>query len=302
MSAPLGVASYVTTYSVRRPYLTAAEYQAAPSAVDASNLVQGGDQQANLYELMNVIARASSAADTFCMGIEGSLAATQDMDGPQRCRVDRFGVIKFPTRFFPVLQVDAISVGATTSTMQPITAGQAANLVIKRRGLEIPVDSMSPTRTAPGGPIAGGYGLGSHPLVQVLYVNGYATATLAASVNGGVNGIGIYPGSSLMIYDDFPGGEAITVGAGYIIGSTSVPLATPLRFKHSAGVSVCALPADVKQAVVHMTSSLIKTRGTLSIVAGKLQSAPNKTTGQSSGADKDLSAAEKLLAQFRRAR
>jgi hypothetical protein len=307
MSEPLGIASYVTTYSVRKPYLTAAEYQGAPTAVDAGNLVQGGTEQANLYELNNVIARASSRADTICFGTEGCLAASTDMDGPDRFRIDRYGVIKMPLRFFPVLQVNSISIGETTSTMQAMTATQANNLVIKRRGLEIPAGSLANGRIIPGGPI-GGFGIGAHPLVQVTYVNGYPTATLAATANAEAttididDGTGIYPGTSLMMYDDYPGGEAITVGPSYVLGALTLPLVAPLQFKHSAGVSVSALPADVKQAVIHLTSALILTRGTATIQAGQLKSAPTTKNATAVGAQNHFDAAEKLLNDFRRVR
>lgn len=294
MTQPLAIASYVTTYSTHAPYIGPAEYSNAPTAVDASNLVQGGDVQANLYELVNVIGRASAIADAICFGATGCLAATRDLDGPKRCLVRPNGVIEFPARYHPVLQVDEILIGDRPSAMTAISSAQALDLAILPTAVvEIPTSA----------------GISSRPFVSMLYVNGYAAALLAetvqagdTSINVGTAVLGFYPGASYQIFDDFPGGEAFTIADSYVLGSASIPLVSPLKFTHSAGVSVSSLPGDVKQAVIHLTSALIKTRGTLSIVAGKLQSAPTKTTGVSAGADKDMNAAQSLLAPYRRVR
>lgn len=307
MTTPLAIAAYNTSYTARSPYITPQEYAMAPTAVDASNLVQNGDTQQNQAELVNVIGRASGVADQIVFGAQGCLAATQDIDGPIRLRVNRFGIINFPTRYHPILEVDAISIGPTTSTMQSVNSSQAADISINPNGvIEIPFQML---QLPPGtSNVLGWTGVGWHPLVQVTYVNGYPNTTLAATYAVGVSTItvatatGIYPGSVLTIYDDYPNNEPIVVAPTYVQGSTTLPLVSPLLYTHSYGTSVSNLPPAVKQAVIHLTSYLIKTRGALSIVAGKLTSAPSKTTASDSGALKDYNDAASLLMPFQRVR
>ena len=301
MTAPLVVASYVTTYNSRAPYITADEYQRAPTAVDSSNLVQGGSPAQNTVELGNIIARASSIADQIVFGDQGCLAATRDMDGPRRLRVDRWGRIRFPTRYHPILQIDAIEVGFTPSTMLAFTAAQAVDVEIDPAGvITIPVWGVQNPA-----PSVGGFSVGSSVLTQVTYVNGYPHTTLADSADAGdttivvASPLGLYPGSPLTVYD-FTSSEHIVVGPAYTVGSATVPLVAALAGPHTAGVSVSAVPPVVKQAVIAITSALIKTRGTLSIVMGKLQSSPTKVEQQDSGARNDFDYATGLLRPFAR--
>lgn len=307
MTTPLAIAAYNTSYTARSPYITPQEYAMAPTAVDASNLVQGGDTQQNQAELVNVIGRASGVADQMVFGAQGCLAATQDIDGPIRLRINRYGVINFPTRYHPILEVDAILIGPTTSTMISLTGQQAQDISINPNGvIEIPIQYITPTGTTPV--LSGVFTTGGMPLVQVTYVNGYPTTTLGATYAAGVSTVtvatatGIYPGSVLTIYDDYPNNEPVVVAPTYVQGSTTLPLVSPLLYTHSYGTSVSNLPPAVKQAVIHLTSYLIKTRGALSIVAGKLTSAPSKTTASDSGALKDYNDAASLLMPFQRVR
>jgi len=301
VTTPLAVAAYTGTYTTRTPYLTATEYQNAPTAVDATNLVQGGTPQENAQELLSVIGRASSIADDIVYGAQGCLAATQDIDGPTRYRIHRDGRIYFPCRFRPVLSVTSIKIGPTPSTMTALTS--APDLVINPTGvLEIP---FSGYYTIPGtigiaGPLPNG-----QPLVQVTYINGYPNTNLATTTSAGAtsvqvaSAVGLYAGTNLTIYDDYPGNEMVTVASSYTYGSTTVPLTSATLFTHSAGVSVSALPPSVKQAVVHLTSHLIKTRGTLSIEMPRLEGAPTHVNTMD-GQDGDYELAEYLLAPFKR--
>jgi hypothetical protein len=309
MSAPLAIAPSVTTYTSRTPYLTPAEYQTAPTAVDASNLVEGGAVSANFYELNSVIARASSWADDIVMQGPGCIAATRDIDGPKRLRVSRWGTIRFPCRFRPILEVDAISIGPTPSLMTAVTAAQAADLVIGPAGvLEIPLQSLSTGVNGISTSLGNGYAIDSRPLVQVTYVNGYPNTTLTAAVTAGAtilslpNVVGIDPGTQLTIYDDYAMNEQVTVGAGYVYGSSTVPLASPLLGSHTAGVSVSALPPKVKQAVISLTSCLIKTRGNLAMVMASINGGAGTIEDKTDGAVDDLGIAIDLLDSMRRVR
>jgi len=300
MTTP-ALAPYVPYYASRAPYITPAEYTAAPTAVNATNLVAGGSQAQNTNELFNVIARASSMADTICHQI---LAATLDVQaGSYRIRN---GVIRVPVDNTPLLAVNSVSLGWHPNTMQALT--DLSGLWIQRKVVSIPINGISPVSPSPNYPtypITPGYG---QILAEVGYVNGWPNTTLAAPASASATSItvadalGIYPGTPMQVYDDSPGNEPVVVASTYTIGSTTVPLTTGLQFQHAAGVSVSSLPPAIKQAVIHLTSALIKTRGSLSIVAGKLQGAPSKTQLQDVGAHDDMSEAQALLAPYARVR
>jgi len=294
----LAINPQVTTYAAATPYLTVAEYQNAPTSVNTDNLVSGGTKAQNAAELANVIARASSWADNICRQV---LAATLDIDPIARYRVNRWGTVIVPLNRKPILEIDAISVGPTPSLMAPLTSAQAADLVIGASTLEIPVASLPQLGNA-----YLAYGIGSRVLVQVNYVNGYPNtvstdpATVGDSSIDVASVLGIYPGSTLQVYDDVNSGEQIQVASTYTTGDLTLPLVAPLMADHAAGVSVSALPPAVKQAVISLTSSLLKSRGSTAIVMRSATepggSAPTDPAGP------DVARATKLLDPFRRVR
>lgn len=306
MSTPLAIAPYATFYPNREPYITVQEYITAPSAVNASNLVQGGNPQANQQELASVIARASSVADEYVFGQQGCLAATENFDGPFWLRVNRFGYVSFRCSYHPVLQINAISIGWSASTQVALTPQQATDINIHPTGV-VDIPTFTVTNAGPVVPYAG-WGVGSQLLVSMQYVNGYPNTTLQATVTAGATSIpvktaaGIFPGSPLTIYDDGQGNETVTVASTYALGSTTVPLTVPLASNHSAGVSVSNMPPVVKQAVIALTSALIKTRGNLSIVMNQVRSSPGPVQQKDAGAMNDVLYAQSLLTSFKRVR
>ena len=85
-------------------------YLAALPALDLSKLVVGGGQGAQATSLGEVVARASSIIDTHCCGANGTLCASQNTE-TGRLRSDRRGRFIVKPKFFPILEVDAFSVG-----------------------------------------------------------------------------------------------------------------------------------------------------------------------------------------------
>lgn len=288
------VAPYVPTYASRAPYLTAQEYVNAPTAVDTSNLVDGGTEQQNISELNTVIARASNVADTFCHQVLAATVALQS--GLYRLRS---GVITVPVDYTPLIAVTQVQVGWRVNQLTTLT--DLSGVFFQRKTVSIPVGCLNysgpafpPAVVSPNGWV----------FAQVTYVNGYPNTTLTTTVQAGASSIelddvtGIYPGSVLTIYDDFPGNEQITIASTYTAGDSTVLLVAPVQFQHSYGVSVSALPPAVKQAVILLTSSIIKTRGTLAIEMPSLQSSPSKIVQQDQGAMSDEQAAKTLLAPY----
>lgn len=306
MTTPLIVAPNVTSYASRTPYLTAEEYSQAPTAVDVSNVVQGGSDAQNKAQTLTLISRASSMADEYVFGQQGCLAATRDIDGPKHCLVQAGGLIKFKPRYHPVLEVDQILIGSTPSQLTAFPLAAAINLAILQTGIvEIPIWGVG-SGVISNGRLGGGIRVGSRPLVQMSYVNGYANTTLKVTPSAGdstitpTSVIGFYPGAIYTIYDTNTGNENVIVGASYVTGSAVVPLAAPLVFSHAAGISISALPGTVKQAVTLIMSALVKTRGSLAIVRGKLQASPTKVTKTDTGVVDYLDQAMDLLRPFQR--
>lgn len=300
----LAINPTVTTYTSRTPYLTVAEFQNAPTAVDSTNLIPGGTTEQNKNELANIIARASSAMDTYCRQV---LAATLDVDPVRRWRVNAGGVMIVPLHRKPILEIDAISYGPSPSRMVVMTSAMAADLVIGESTIEIPV--LSPVVTnglIPSQNEFTAYAAGSKLLVQVSYVNGWPNTLLADSASASDTTItvtaamGIYPGSTLMVYDDLTLGEQIQVAPSYVTGSTTLPLVSPLVSAHAAGVSVSALPPTIKEACIRTVASMIKSKGSSAIqMASTTRPGPSVP---SDPAGPDWAKAKELLTDFRRAR
>jgi hypothetical protein len=103
----------------------------------------------------------------------------------------------------------------------------------------------------------------------------------------------------LNIYDGSKS-ELVTVGAGYVQGSTTVPLASPLVNGHNGGVSVSALPRSIKQAVICLTSHLVKTRGAEALSFASASGGPAGSEKDSPGYTEEYEQAVDLLHPHRR--
>jgi hypothetical protein len=288
------VAPSVTTYASHTPYLTLAEWLAAPTALDVSDLIQGGTTAQQNQAVQDAIERASSWVDRICHQV---LAATTDTHSG-RYLVNRWGNVKVPLPRKPILEVSAIAMGNTPSSMNLLAS--LVDVDIGGHGvIEIP---------APGSPFGSnyGFGIGSRPLVRITYVNGYPNTTMSAASAAATNivvasALGIYPGSALTIYDSTAGTEHITVSSSYTTGSTTIPLVGTLAYAHTVGMSVSNLPPVVKQAAILLTSALIQTRGDDAVVLDTMDTPTKMQSAYGANADAER-LAEKMLADLVRVR
>lgn len=286
------VAPYAPTYASRTPYITLAEWLAAPTALDARSLIQGGSQTQQNQAICDAIERASSWIDGWCYQV---LAATRDTTSG-RYAVNRRGGVRVPLPRKPVLEVCSVSFGYRTSEMALLSS--LVDVEIGMHGVvEIPIAGAFLGRALGGG----------NPLVQVTYVNGFPNTTLAAVVTAAATSItlssvlGIYPGTALTIYDVTGGGtEQVTVSGTYVVGTAAVPLTTGLLYAHAVGVSVSNLPPDIKAAAVLLTTVLIQTRGVDAIVLS--ETGTPTTTEYPRGTGANVARAKELLIPFRRVR
>ncbi|MEC5149229.1 hypothetical protein [Cryobacterium sp. GrIS_2_6] len=289
--SPPASALYVPTYASRSPYLTPAEYLASPTGVNVSQLVVGGTPQQNADALSQTIARASSLADDYCYQILGATLDTQ----AGRYRVSNEGTLKVPLAFTPVIQVTNVSVGPQPSMMASLP--DLSNVWVGRKVTEIPILAMSFPMPGATSRTASGY-----LYAAVTYVNGYANSVLTAATNGGATTIlvdstlGVLPGMQLTIHEP---GVSERVNVLSVTGNTAT-LAAPLVNLHSAGANVSALPEAIKQAVVLLTSALIKTRGSEALVMSSMRGQPAKTAKVEDGGLEEIDLAVEWLSRHRR--
>jgi hypothetical protein len=286
---------------VSRPYLTLDEFKNAPTALDYGNLVQGGTLAAQDAELSNAITRASSYIDQFCNQIIG---ATSDSE-QQRTRVRPDGTIRFHPKFSPIVSLNTLSIGFTPNGYFDVPDPSQAwleeqQVIFPLAGAQLSTSSQGPLSF--GWPVSGR----AECFIKYTYVNGYAQAVSTASASAGAtsitvdNGLGIIAGESLKVYDGaFT--ENIIVGSSYVYGSTTVPLASPLLYAHTAGVSVSGLPAAVKQACILITSAYLKIRGDASLTLA-VTTSPGMQVEGSQRVGSDIAQAQEILKPFRRIR
>ncbi len=281
------------------PYITAQEYLQAPTGEDATNLVKG-DQAASMVELGNLIARASSLADLRCNQV---LAATSDTESV-RAAVSRDGYLHLHPRYWPILELVSLSYGTDPANIAALT--DLSGVWVEPQELTVPLGSL---KFSSAGPLQFGTPAysGSQLFVRYTYQNGYPTTLLASALNAPgtqitvADATGVIGGlTSLIIYD---GAQTETVHVASVAGNV-LTLSAATTFAHpTVGVSVSALPPAVKEAVILLTTSLIKTKGTGAIIAPGMrsQNPAGKTALPGRVAD-DLQLAWDLLDPFGRVR
>lgn len=297
-------AAYSSTYTSHTPYLTPAEYTAAPTGVDINDLVPGGTTQQQTAALVDVIGRASSWADQICHQV---LACTQETE-VKELTTDRWGSWRVAPTQWPAVDLLAATwqpAGSTwTSTLTVSTA------IIEKQRITIPGTGLLGSSSV--GPLQfGAGGFQNRGWLTFTYLAGYPNTTLASAATAAAttitvtSALGIYgqqaglqvtTGTNLTIYDG-ASTEQVQVTA---VNGSVLTLVAPLVNAHATGVSVSAFPAAIKQAVISLTSALIKTRGSEAMVMQSLTEGPKSLAGIGEpGAIEDVEVAVDLLDPFR---
>lgn len=221
------VAPYALSYAQRVPYLSIAEFAAAPTGLDLSNLVEGGSTAAQNQALAELIARASAIADNFCFGASGTLCASLNTEADQ-IRADKDGFYRIHPRYWPILAVESFSVGPTPGDLESIVLSsdncwiEESEFVVTQ-GVLSSVTSVGPLQFGRGG--IPGY----REFAEWSYVNGWPNLFLAApivadamSFTSTVVPQGVFPGTQLNFWDPASNGsdEVVTVTNSYVAGST----------------------------------------------------------------------------------
>lgn len=273
MTTPLTIANPVSPSALSEPYVSVSEFRASPTWLDTDDLVESGSPEQQDAELYNVLLKSSEWADQFC---NQRLAAHVEYE-QMRVRVDRQGRAYIHPSNYPVRSVTGLAFGGDPQNMSQLT-DLTQVWVEDQQGIVV---SLIPMRGSFFGSLEfGGTVVPSsmYTFVQVAYVAGYVSTTLAASAASGdpqivvkdatgilgppTTLIGSLPGSTLRIWD--PGQEeAVSVASGYTLGNTTVPLASPLAHAHVSGTSpearvqVSEMPAPIHQAVIDMAVAMM---------------------------------------------
>lgn len=299
-------AAYDVSYAARTPYITAAEYSNAPTAMDTSNLISGGSAPAQLTALTETIGRASSWVDQFTCGAWGTLCATQNVE-TGRVWGSRDGTLRIHPKYWPILSVDAFSYAPLGNQYQSATGFTNTQASVTPSGnvwIE-PQEFIVAPYGSLGVGLGAAYGISTQEYTcQYTYTNGWPNTSIAASVAAGSASIsvavatGLYPGTMLTIYD-LPNDEPVTVASTYTIGSTTVPLTSALQYPHATTATVTNLPPAIKQATILATTAFIKQRGSGALIVSDMGATTKQQTGFSQNAGSDWSEAEYMLEPFR---
>lgn len=279
-------------------YLTPAEYQAAPTATDISNLVYGGSAAAQAAELVNVIARASAWIDTTC---RQPLIAASHIEF-LRTRVQRDGFLSLHPARSPLNQLVAVAVGTTAANLTAIS--DLTGAFIDQQQWIVPSNVLNV-----GWPYTlGSAGRTGQILAKLTSVSGWPNTTIVSGGNAGstaltvLSGAGFTPAvgsevaeQTITIYDaDHT--EIITVSA----VNGNVLTCSALVYAHAAGVAISGMPADVKQVAIDATTAFIRSRSTDAVTMD--QTTPGAPTGVDPVGAAMLGRAARMLLDYGRVR
>lgn len=282
------------------PYITAAEYQNAPTSIDFSNLVVGGNQQAQDAELSRVILRASSFLDEY---LNQNLCATRKIE-TQRTRFMPNGFISLHPNQNPIIALEAFSYGMAPN--QLVAIPDPSLCWFESQQIIIPLSQMSLTWSSSGPLSFGGGGSNANQIYcQYTYTSGYVNNPIAVAVAGAssmtvANPTGIVAGQALRIYDGAKS-ELVYVSSTYVYGATTVTLASPLLYSHEAGTTFGNLPNAIKEATILITSAFIKMRGDSSMTMGVTVNPSGNITGAERYGS-EIALALEMVSLYRRVR
>jgi len=283
------------------PYVSVQEVlsSASAAAIDFSNLIENGSAAVQNRALYELIVRASAMADRYTMGQYGTLNATSNTENG-RYRPNRLGQIVVNPHFTPIIAVTDFKSGYGPGNGLWDIEVTADTCSIEREQFIMTYTSSIGLISGPL-TISGGYWAPDKELFcQWTYINGYANSFTSSQVTAGSTTItlndttGVIAGQNLFIWDGV-NDEYVTVSS---ISGNTLTLANPVLFTHGTGVNVSALPADVKQAVIHFVIGLVKQRGQGGIVISETGE-PVATTPKAQNSMEDFLLAYDLLHPFR---
>ena len=298
------IAPFVYSGGMVEPYVSLNEVKFSPTAaiIDFTNLIEDASQAVQDRALSELIVRASSKADNYTMGVYGSLCATSNTENG-RYNMNRMGQIVINPYFTPILEIQEFLAGwGPGDGLQNISL-TSSNCAIERTQFIITSQSTMGLYFGNLGIVGGNMQSGTEIFCQWTYINGWANTFTNSTSNIGATSItvnnvtGIYPGQNLTIWDGQQD-EYVQVSTSWVPGSTTLLLTNPLVYRHGSGVNVSALPASIKQAVIHFIVAMIKERGQGGLVLNEIGE-PTGMPSRNSGSMSDEAMGYDLLDEFK---
>ena len=294
-------ASWIQQGGRVEPYVSLNEvkFSASAAAVDFSNLIENGSAAVQDRALSELIVRASAMADRFTMGQYGTLNATSNPENG-RYRPNRLAQIVINPYFTPIIGVTDFQCGWGPGTGLYEIPLTASNCSIEREQFIITQASSVGLEVGPLTVAGGNWSSNAELFCQWTYLNGYANSFTTATSAVGATSItlsdttGIFAGMNLTVWDGM-NDEYVQVAS---VAGNVVTLSASLSFAHGVGVNVSAMPADVKQAVIHFVIGLVKQRGQGGIVISETGE-PIATTPKAQNSMEDFVMAYDLLQPFK---
>ena len=297
------IAPFVLNEGAGTPYVTLDEVKFSPtaSAVDFSNLVGNASQAVQDRALHDLIVRASDMADRHVYGPLGTLSATVNT-GVGRYRQNRSGEFIIHPDYWPILEVRSFAAGISPGMLQAYSLSTGNCWIERHQFLVTAIAGLSNVTTTYGslGIVGYNYGLDQEQFCEWTYVNGFGNSFLSAIASAGTTAIpvqsslGFYPGQTVTLWDGM-NTENVSIAS---VSSTTVTLTTGTSYSHGVGCNLSALPASVKQAVIHIVVGLIKQRGQGGFVLNEIGE-PTYNSGATKSFESDLMMGYDLLDSFK---
>lgn len=281
------------------PYIDPATFIEAPTGLDTSQLVPGGQAAAESAALQNILARASSWVDWWCYA-PGRLAASTNSE-QQAVTADRTGRVQIWPKGWPIISLTTVQ-WASPDVGSPMTwtTVPATGLVPLERSFLV-IDQDYSYWRLPGAPKL---------LFQYVYLNGWAHTTLSSAATKGASTISVASTTGIttnvagvnawnteyqLTILDGANREDVTVSG---VSGTTLTLATPLVNAHSSGALVTAIPPTIQDATIKVAAAMVKVRGSGAIVMAS-QGVARVTKSEAPGAFSDMDDAKEMLEPFR---
>ncbi len=292
------------SYGARTPYITTTEYINAPTAMDYSNLIPGGNAAAQLISLQETINRASSWIDSYTCGAWGTLCATVEQENARVWGSYRGTLLVHP-KYWPVVEVQSFAYsdlpgGLISAKSNSTTVNPSTSIFVYPQQFEVVQQGVVNMGLAAKSGIERRFEYDC----EWTYVCGWPNTTLAASVAAGSASItpsvvtGFYPNTPMTLYD-LPFDEPIKVASHYVAGGSVVPLVSPLQYDHPMTATVTNLPPAIKQAAILATTAFIKQRGSGALIAADIGDLTSTQVGFAQNAGEDWMQVRSILEPFK---
>lgn len=256
-------------------YIPLSEFQFAPVSLSSQRLVNNSTQQTkdSPASLAKVIRRASDWADFICFHkAEGFFAAYNRVES-DRVTLKPDGSFDLICNVPPVRELTGLAVGPAPSQQLNMTSTAILDTWIEDKVIHIP----AAWSTTPTPALTYTTDLKNRIYATWSYVSGWPIYQLASEAKptdnppvlnltpfpGQTSLAGIYPGSVLTIHDVALTEDVVVQS----VSGTTVTLAAAVTQDHKPPTApdwtrVSALPTGIDEAVILLTSVLLKIRGT----------------------------------------